>query len=130
MKNTVFPTLSIILFVSIFSCSDFGSKSNNRNINVYINETKEEYEFSTSYEINKTRRVQKYINQQIRPNALFTSVDDDLNVTTLLNDRTKFYIKSSAGKLKIIINKIENSQASIARIKTMCEGVKSIVAKN
>jgi hypothetical protein len=99
------------------------------NLEVSVSESEEFYEFTASYEESKTRDVQKFINQSIKPSQLFTSTDDVLDITTQLKDKTRFQLKSSPGKLKIRLNKQENTEASYERIKNMGDGLRSLLTK-
>jgi hypothetical protein len=72
--------------------------------------------------------VEGYINKCISPDQMGSSVNDYIDANTTLNDNTMFYIKESPGKLKIKLDKTENSTASYYRIKKMCDGVTSLIA--
>jgi hypothetical protein len=58
------------------------------------------------------------------------SENDYVDASTSLPDNTRFYISESPGRLKIRLNKTQNSTASYFRIKKMCEGVKQLLAGN
>ena len=46
-----------------------------------------------------------------------------------LDDHTTFYIKKHAGFLEIKLDKDKNSYTSYKKIKSMCEGIKEVLAK-
>jgi hypothetical protein len=127
MKTGVFFAVFSILALSAFLVwsrfEDF-----NHNISITVSEENEFYEFSANYDRSKTARVESYINEQIKPNQMGSSENDDVDANTSLPDNTRFYIKESPGKLKIKLNKRENSTASYYRIKKMCEGIQHLLA--
>ncbi|WP_295667920.1 hypothetical protein [uncultured Mucilaginibacter sp.] len=129
MKTGVFFAVFSILALSIFlvwsKFEDF-----NHNISISISEEKDTYEFSAHYDRSNTRKVQAYINESIKPNQMGSSENDYVDATTSLPDNTRFYIKESPGRLKIRLDKTQNSTASYFRIKKMCEGVKQLLAEN
>lgn len=97
---------------------------------IKVSETKETYHFSASFEEKRTMKVYRYINRSIKPNGLFVSEDDRLDVTTELSDKTRFHIKADKGELEISFNKRENSKESYERIKRMCGELGEIVGKD
>jgi hypothetical protein len=129
MKKKLTFMAAALLSICLFpACKHHGHHHNN--INISISESGDIYKLNAEYNEDKTGKVQRYINRQIEPNGLFASTEDYFDVTTELKDRTKFYIKASPGKLLIKLNKQENSYASYARIKNMCEGVAGILKEN
>jgi hypothetical protein len=97
---------------------------------IKVSETRDTYHFSASFEEKRTMKVYRFINRSIKPNGLFVSDDDRLDVTTELSDKTRFHIKAYKGELEISFNKRENSKESYERIKTMCGELGEIVGKD
>jgi hypothetical protein len=129
MKKNLTLIAAVVISTCLFpSCLHHGR--HHHNINISISESGDTYKLNAEYNEDKTGKVQRYINRQIEPNGLFASTEDYFDATTELKDRTKFYIKASPGKLVIKLNKQENSYASYARIKNMCEGVAGILKEN
>jgi hypothetical protein len=129
MKKNLTLIAAVVISTCLFpSCLHHGR--HHHNINISISESGDTYKLDAKYNEDKTGKVQRYINRQIEPNGLFASTEDYFDATTELKDRTKFYIKASPGKLVIKLNKQENSYASYARIKNMCEGVARILKEN
>jgi hypothetical protein len=95
------------------------------NINITVNESGGIYRFTAYYPEEKTRKVQQLINESISPNSLFSGPGDYMDVSTTLQDKTRFAIKSSPGTLKIKLDRDENTVASYQRIKEMCEEIKN-----
>jgi hypothetical protein len=126
MKNKLpVITAAVITICFFLSCSHFGRR--NHGMDISVSESGNIYKLRADYNEDKTGKVQRYINQQIAPNGLFASTEDYFDANTELRDRTKFYIKASPGKLLIKLDKKENTYASYARIKNMCEGIVTIL---
>ena len=127
MKTGVFFAFFSIVALSIFLVwarfEDF-----NHNISISVSEDADTYSFSANYDRSNTGRVEGYINSEISPNRLGNSENDYVDANTSLPDNTRFYIKESPGRLKIVLDKRTNSTASYYRIKKMCEGVKERLA--
>jgi hypothetical protein len=101
---------------------------NRHDTSISISEDDNTYRLVAYFNANSTGKVQQYINDSIKPNGLFSSENDYMDVNTTLADKTEFYVKESPGKLKIAIDKRKNSYASYLRIKKMCNGIKDILA--
>lgn len=115
--------LSAYILFAKFEYSSYNSSSTS----ITIRDDDDTYSLTASYDADKTGRVQQYINHSIQPNGLFSGVNDYLNVSTTLSDKTEFHVKESPGKLEIELNKKRNTTASYYRIKKMCEGVKTLL---
>lgn len=100
---------------------------NHHDIAIAVHDDNDKYKFTAAFPDGNTYRVQQYINENISPNALAKSDNDYFNVTTTLTDGTEFYANESPGNLEIIIDKRKNSNASIYRIRKMCDGVKNLL---
>jgi hypothetical protein len=67
------------------------------------------------------------MNERLSPDGFFSPESDYYDKTVSLKDGTNFYIKSSPGKLKILLDKRENSEASYLRIKHICQRLKDVL---
>ena len=127
MKTSFFIAAFCLLFLSTFLVwSKF--ENHDKDISIAVSDNDELYTFDASYSEGNTGRVQDYINKRIKPNSLFSSTHDYLNVSTSLSDNTEFHLKGSPGNLKIELDKKKNSTASYYRIKTMCDGIGKLLA--
>jgi len=126
MKASFFLTAICLLSLSAFLLWT-KVEVNHHDTNISISEDDDAYTFKAHYNEANTRVVYNYLNESIRPDQLGNSENDYFDVTTSLPDNTKFYIKESPGRLKIILDKKSNSYASYMRIKKMCEGIKALL---
>ena len=129
MKKSLIILSTIVLSICLFaSCSRHHRyRIHDNNLDLTVSEFGYVYRLKANYNEDKTAAVQRYINQSIEPNGLFSSSEDYFDINTELKDHTRFSIKSSPGKLEIKLNKQENSYASYKRIKKMCEGVAGVL---
>lgn len=85
------------------------------------------YHFTASYHEELTEGVEQYINQQVKPTNIFTPESHTQGMTVILEDHTTFHIKSENGKLKIEMNKRNNSKSSYQRLVNLCDGVRNFI---
>jgi hypothetical protein len=127
MKTLRLPILLFVCAAVLFSCKDVFR--NDKDITIHIHDNPGSYEFNALYPVSRTGDVQDFINESMEPNGLFTSSHDYFNVDTKLEDGTTFHVKSSPGKMNIMMDREKNSIASYNRIKKMCEGIKNLYKK-
>lgn len=99
-------------------------------LNISVNENSDHYRMEARFDEQLTGEVQDYINASIKPNGLFKSTHDYMNVSTTLSDKTEFEVKESPGRLMVEIDKHNNSYSSYLRIKKMCQGITELLKKN
>ena len=78
---------------------------------------------------NKMREVEEYMDNKIGRTSNMSFANARIDGTLALDDHTTFYIKKSAGRLEIKLDKNKNSDHSYQEIKSMCEGIKKVLAK-
>jgi hypothetical protein len=114
--------LALILGNCFFSCSSSGD------LRISVKDSDEEYQFSAHFDEHKTSKVKRVIDQSIAP-ALISSQEDEVGVTTILENKTRFDLQYDPGDVLIKLNKNENSKASYIRIKKMCEQIKKVIGE-
>lgn len=119
MKIKTFFTVTLLTSVMAFSCN------NSENVSVKVKDADDYYRFTATFNKKKSARVNRFINSQIAPTRIES--DEDIDITTKLDDQTTFRWESSPGELMIYLDKDENSEASYHRIKGMCENIKDII---
>jgi len=100
--------------------------SDHNGISIRINESDNTYQFYASFGKNKTRQLQKFLDNRLKTNKMLENAKMDSYIT--LTDNTILYIKTTPGKLLIKLDKNENTDASYARIKKIGEQVKMNLA--
>lgn len=122
MKNSLLSVLAAMILLSIcVSCS------NSKDVKISVTDSDDTYEFFAKFDRKKSRPIQDYINAKIAPSSIYT--DDDVEITTTLDDKTQFELEESPGKVRIKLDKEDNSVASYHRVKNMCEGIKKIISQ-
>jgi hypothetical protein len=124
--KTIFALLFLLL--SLGSLESSSVRAESERTSVSINESDELYELSSIYKKEQYETIRGHVNEHLAPDRLFSSSINEIEATVTLRDGTRFFIRSYPGKLKISIQKGENSDSSVKRIKKMCEGIKSIVS--
>lgn len=101
--------------------------TNNDDLSITVSDSDDTYEFSARYDKRKTQQVQDFINERMAPK---TKVEGDhVDISTTLDDNTRFKLEEYAGKVHITLDKDANTKASYRRIKSMCEGIKAILVE-
>ena len=113
------------ILCGLFIVGILSACSGNGDLSISVSDSDDEYEFVAKYDKAKTQRVQDFINVKMAP---ATSVKGDhVDITTKLDDNTEFKLEEDEGRLRILLDKDANTDASYHRIKSMCEGVKRII---
>jgi len=130
MKASFYIATFCLISLNIFLVYSriISSTRSNGKTSVSIVETNDEYMLRAYFNVNKTAKVQEYLNKCLKPNSLFGSENDYFNANTMLTDNTELHIRKSPGKLEIKLNKRINSYSSYCRIKKMCDGVSDVLS--
>jgi len=116
-----------LIAFSVFVVVAFTSCHYRHNTNISIQEKRDSYQFYATYNERKTKNVWHYLNAKLDDSEIYFSDDNYYNVTTVLHDDTRLYIKSSPGRIKIKLDKRDNTEASYERVKHICEGLKDVL---
>ncbi|WAC14547.1 hypothetical protein [Dyadobacter pollutisoli] len=110
-----------ILMLALTSCW------NSHDIAIKVEDSKDTYKFSASFNRSKTPQVERVINKFIAPTHVES--DNGLDFTTMLDDRTALDIESSPGEVMIKMDKTGHNQVSYMRVKSMCEAIKEVISE-
>lgn len=88
------------------------------------------YEISTTYDPDKTGKVQSYLDDHLRQRGSMSFRNAELDATMSLNDKTIFYIQSSPGKLYIKFDKRKNTDKAYARFKKLGKELSDLLSKS
>jgi hypothetical protein len=81
------------------------------------------------FDVNKTRVVEAYMDRKIGRRSNRSFVNADIDGTIALKDHSEFQMEKSPGVLEIQLDKAKNSEDAYLTVKSMCEGIKSVVTK-
>jgi S-adenosylmethionine hydrolase len=123
MKKSSFLVLICLLTLGI-SLAFTKSSADSKRISFTVTESDDFYEISAEYTKSKIEKVQFAVNKSLKPTVIFSSEKNDFSKTIMLEDKTQLVVKTSPGKLKIKIDKTNNSKASLERLKSMVPSVK------
>jgi hypothetical protein len=104
-----------------------GCRHHHHNTSFSVSETGNVYQINASFNPNKTKSLQHYLNQRFGESSNVSFVNTEMDATITLDDETRFHIKSHPGYLKIRFNKHENSEEAYEKMRGMCEGIKEAI---
>lgn len=127
MKTTAF-LLVFCLVSALVSYPFFKKKFNEDNIRISVSESDDRYKISADYPKNKTRRIQKYLDECLQPSGMSfvnARIDGDISPGNGMH----FYIDTAPGSLTIRFDRRKNSATAYRKMKQMGEGLGEIVTK-
>ncbi|HEX3008667.1 MAG TPA: hypothetical protein VHO90_13735 [Bacteroidales bacterium] len=119
MKKNVY-LFSTFLFV----CSAVYSQE--PNFKATIKESDDAFEFYTKYDKSKHQDVVSYMDKVLGKSNNISFSNTQLDAKMTLDDKSKFYIKLSAGTLTMKVSKKENTEENYKKLKRMCEDLSKI----
>lgn len=128
MKTVAF--FMTFCLVIIMACLPYLTKKiDSDNISISVSESDEWYKISADYPEKKTRKVQHCLDEYLEPSGM-SFVNARIDGDIALDNKARFYIKTSPGTLKIKLDKRINSTVSYHRMKKLSEGLKEVLAEN
>ena len=109
--------------ITLISCLHDG------NTDISYNESGHYYSMKAHFGKSKTRDVEEYMDSRIGTESNTSFVNTRIDGLIALEDHTTFYIKKYRGFIQIKLDKHKNSYEAYHRIKSMCEGIKRVIAK-
>ena len=103
---------------------------NGHHINITYSEDDYYYSMNAYFPKSETRNVEEYMDNRIGRKSNMSLANIQTDATLTLDDYTIFYMKKYPGVLEIKLDKNENSDDSCHEIKSMCEGIKKLLAHN
>ena len=117
------PLFYALACITMISCM------HNGNIHISYSEAGHYYSMKANFSKSKTRNVEEYMDEKIGAGSNTSFVNTRFDGQLTLDDHTTFYIKKHPGLIEIRLDKNENSDEAYLRIKSMCEGIKKVLAK-
>lgn len=121
--------LSALFFCTIILIASSCRYSNENNTNITLSESDHSYSMKAHFNKNKTRDVEKYMDNKIGKTSNMSFVNSSIDGKLTLDDHTTFYIKKYPGFVQLKFDKNENSDLAYQKIKAMCEGIKNGLSK-
>ena len=91
---------------------------------VTISDDDDEYEMYASYDVKKTRRIQRLLDRELNIDLGRSGRNTHVDANITLDDKTTFYMRAFPGQLRISFDKNENSDESWEKIQDVCEEIK------
>lgn len=118
--KTIIINIYLIGFLALIACNL--NPGNNHNISITTKDNRSELSFKADYPTNRTAAVQKYIEQSLKEERIFSLVSDVKKVEITLTDGTWFYLNYEPGFISIRFDRAKNSFAAYNRMKSMIAG--------
>lgn len=122
------PALSfyaIACAITLSSCV----RNHDSGLSLTYTESDDYYSMNAEFSKSKTRAVERYMESKIGQTTKTPFTSARIDGTVALDDQTTFYMKKSPGTLKIKLDKDENSEEALEKIRSMCEGLKGVLSK-
>jgi hypothetical protein len=125
MKKQLLLSACVLFLLSVFS-----SCFRDHDVSIYVSDSEDVYRMKAKYRKNQTLAVQRFLDEEFRDDNIISFKNSSVDEEIILDDDTRFYINSRPGKLKIQIDKTENTEESYNKIKAVCEDIKVLLAEN
>lgn len=99
------------------------------NINISLSETDEQLTFSASFPVEDTRSVHDYVKSKLKMTDLTDLRHLEIKKYETPDQKMRFHLLASAGRIKIILDRRENGPEAYRKIKIISEGVKRVVVE-
>lgn len=127
MKKT-YLLLSLVLLVFFFSAARFlNANTPNFNTSFHYQVTSKAVTTEVTYPTDQALLVEKYIDSCLQPIPVFGASHKVNKEVAISISELKYHIKGSPGSLTMKAYKNENSASSLNRLKSIFEGLKSVV---
>lgn len=118
----------IFCLLSFAFCFPYLKKEfNGDNIKISRTETVDGFTFTAGFNKTKSPKIQAYIDEYLKPAGDFSLKNTEIDATITLNDKSTFYLKTTPGELKIVVEKDETSASNYFKLKIMCESLSDVI---
>lgn len=112
----------------LFLVAVFSSCFRDHNISISVSDEEDVYRMTAKFDRSRTWAVRRYLNEHLHRHNSRSFKNSSIDGSVTLDDGTSFYMLSRPGRLKIKMDKTENSEEACAKVKDMCEDIKDILA--
>lgn len=128
MKKPILVLMGGMLVATCFFIFIFHKILSKENVSISVQESNNSYSLVATYERYKSRKLEKYIDAQLRTHY-FTHKNKVDGMFTL-DDHTSMYLRTAPGKLYLKLDKKENDLYSYVKVKKLGEGIKLKLTEN
>ena len=115
---------ALLCIITGISCIHY-----DRDTDISISESGHYYSMDAHFSRSEMRNVEEFMDSSFGNRSNMSFVNSRIDGTIALNDHTIFYIKKYPGRLKIKLDKSDNTRESYREVKSMCDGIKKLLAK-
>ncbi|RFS15643.1 hypothetical protein [Emticicia sp. C21] len=116
-----------LVLITVLSVAFFSSCRHRGDISISHNESNDLYKFVAHFPEDRTKEVQRYLDDKLENGGDFSFVNSKIDGTIALDNKMNFYIKMYPGNLKIEMNKSKNSYENYARMRKIGEDMGKIL---
>lgn len=123
MKKLI-PLIALIALacVTLLSC-----RHRDHDVTITYHDGDRSYSMSAQYSKRKIRAVERYMERMLGDESNISFHKSRINRKIILDDQSIIYIKKYPGRIKIKLNKYENSEYAYERIREICEGIEDVI---
>ena len=123
--SNLFIILCLLSFAFCFPY--FKKEFNGDNIKISQSETREGFTFTAGFNKTKSPKVQAFIEEYLKPTGDLSLKNTEIDATITLADKSTFYLKTTPGDLKIVVEKEETTASNYFKLKRMCESLSDVI---
>ncbi|KAA9039585.1 hypothetical protein FW778_12290 [Ginsengibacter hankyongi] len=121
--------LTALLFCALACITLTSCWHNDHDISISYSEDGQYYSMNAHFPKNRTKDIENYKDRRIGSKSNISFENTKTDATLTLDDHTTFYMKKYPGFVQIKLDKNKNSSDSYHEIKSMCQGIKKVLAK-
>lgn len=123
MKKLV-PLVALLALacITFISCRD-----HSRNVSITYYDGDRSYSMNAQFSKRKIRDVERYMERMLGDESNISFHKSRINQRIRLDDESIIQIKKYPGRIKIKLNKNENSEEAYEKIRALCEGIEEVI---
>lgn len=129
-KLIVTMLFSFSILVAVISSRSFKESFANGNTDISLSLNENEIRFTAKYPKNKAGKVHAYVKETLQLHGLPDMQSAEINKYKTPDGLYTLYLKSRDGYLRIKLDRHRNPPEAFEHIKSICEGVKKILAED
>ena len=120
----VFSAIIVIAAAAVF----LNSRTDN-DITISFSETEDELQLSASFPDKYSKEVHDYVRSHLKMNDLSDLRYLEVKHYQTPDHKMRFNIKARNGYIKIVLDKMENSETAYRKLRDTCEGLKKVLGE-
>jgi hypothetical protein len=130
-RKLLYAGLIFAIIVSLSSCffdDDDEYWFNDDDVSIHVREDDDDFRMRARFDEGLSNKVEAIINAHLKDHHSHALMSRFTDREMILEDGSRFYVKAGPGRLRIRIDKDENSDESCESLREMCEEIKAALA--